>query len=352
MSTSSTQRGGLRAPARVAPAAARRARRGARTSPAPNAGAITVGRVEQQRVRARAVAVGHDRTAGAAAGSPSSASTSAGSSAGQSPGTSSDPLGPAAGRRAATPSARGRDWPASAVVADHVRAPASAGAAARGSAVTTITSSSPRTRRRAPARRATIASASDLAGCGLEALRRAAAWRAETLDGQDGDGAHRAPKVALSRPARAANAQASRSATRRRPSGVAIETSVSSTVTAGRPARRRPARRSARRSAAAMPSASSGCPAQAQERVGRALEDLAAHERRHRDDRRGASAQRLAHARHGEDRPDRDHRVRRADHDRPAPRRSPRAPRGRAGRRRRRGTRRPRRAPARAARGS
>ena len=51
------------------------------------------------------------------------------------------------------------------------------------------------------------------------------------------------------------------------------------------------------------------------ERLGRPLDRRAGDERADGDDRRGGGRDRFAHARYGEDRPDRDHRVRRADHD-------------------------------------
>ena len=91
------------------------------------------------------------------------------------------------------------------------------------------------------------------------------------------------------------------------------------------------------------------CPARSQNAVGRALEHLAADERADTATTgAGAAAQRLAHPGHGEDRADRDHRVRRADHDRLARPRSPRAPRGGARALAARAARRPRPGPARA----
>ena len=93
-----------------------------------------------------------------------------------------------------------------------------------------------------------------------------------------------------------------------------------------------------------MPSLESGWPAHSSSSSVGSLQRAPADERGDRDDGAGTVAQRLAQARQGEDRPDRDDGIRRPDDHARAPRRSPRAPAASARPPRRRGTRRPRRA--------
>ena len=124
--------------------------------PSPNAGSMIVGGVEQQRVGARAVAVGDDDDVASGVRPSSSARTSSGSARGSRRGRAGR-----ARRRvqaAAMPSAAAADWPAStgSWTTRHARAAASTGCAA----VTTITSSSPATCASASSTSATIAAAS------------------------------------------------------------------------------------------------------------------------------------------------------------------------------------------------
>ena len=149
------------------------------------------------------------------------------------------------------------------------------------------------------------------------ASRRAAASRASSaLTGRTDDDAHRA---APPRASASVSLRDARGAARRRPS-------ASATCVQRRRQRRRAAlvgddpveQPAVARApyAARSPAASSVRPAQSMNASVGPLSTAPPTIGRDRDDRRRRCAQRLAHARHGEDRADRDDRVRRADDDR------------------------------------
>ena len=221
VSTSSSSEGRrpirTRAPAAWASAAWRA------NDPGPNAGSSAVGRCDQQRVRARAVAVGDDHDA-RRRGSASSSVTSAGSSAGQSPGHEQHPLRAPLHRRAGRRGSAAADWPASS------------------GSCTDLGDARPRSELRghddhaveplhAPQRLEHVArhrARQRAALVGPHGLAEALLGEAEGLDGEDGQRAHGRGE---GYPRRAAAKFSASRATRRRASASPISTSVSSVGT-------------------------------------------------------------------------------------------------------------------------
>ena len=281
---------------------------------------------------------GRSRRARGSRAARAASSTSRGSSAGQSPGTSRTRSAPRTSA-ASIPRAAAADWPASSGSSTTIAPASSAARAASGSAVTTTTSSISWTAAQRVEHVGHHRGGELLALAGADRLAEALLGARERLDGQDGGGAHGR------KPNRRGRREASTSAaTRRRASCVAhldVGDQRGHAVGAlvGDEAVEQPgvvggdARRSQR---VAGPG---------HELVGRALEHRAARRAARRRRPARARAHGFAHARDGEDRADRDHRVRRPDDDRAAPRRSPRAPRASARGARCRGARRPRPGP-------
>ena len=290
----------------------------------PKLGSNASGGVEQQRVRARPVAVGHDHDLASRRRARQQRVD----------------LGRVEQRRVARHEqharrSRARERPRdrraarrptgrlARVVATTWRRRRARRPRAPGRAVTTTTSRSPSTFERASTSW-NIACASARRLPDAEPRRRGAACAAEALDGQDGGGPHGATLSARSTPAaltraredlRGIRGELERLGARGAPSASSISVSAISTGAPSTPRSSATRRRSRPRRRARSPAAPSGSPA-APERRGRALQDLAADDGAPRRPARAASrsASRMPGTR--QDRADRDHRVRRADHDR------------------------------------